>query len=518
MYVCPNCAGNIKYDIHEQMLHCAHCGFSSDPYEFSKEQDAEEQEEYEATIFTCPQCGGEILSEDTTAATFCSFCGAATVLDSRVCKEKRPAYIIPFKKTKDDCKKAYQKLMKRAIYAPKQLKDPENIQKFRGIYMPYGVYALHKEGEVSFRGIHSQRRFNYIYHTSYRLECDILEDFDNITYDLSSSFADDLSISIAPYDMQEKKEFTPSFLSGFYADTSDIDSDIYNVDARSLVLEEVTNKIVKNRKYRKYTIEQKNLMNAFNPSTVTSKLVLLPVWFLACRDGNRISYAVVNGQTGKAGADIPIDMKKILFGSLITTIPIFFILNIFFTFTPAKLLWIVILLAILFEGIIAKQIVNLDARDTGKNDKGFSAKFLGKRRSYKEDEEQMIKHTKKKTDDYIYLCIISSILFILTQNVIFIIFLMPIVFLGIVSFSKFTLKFFQVENKEKSILWVPCIGILGALMTIFLHPINDIFYYGTVVFCLITLICTMKDMIKLYNKMVTRKLPLFNKRGGDENA
>lgn len=57
----------------------------------------------------CPNCGGEILSTDNTAANFCSFCGASTILTSRVSKQQRPGYIIPFSKTKEDCKQAYKK-------------------------------------------------------------------------------------------------------------------------------------------------------------------------------------------------------------------------------------------------------------------------------------------------------------------------------------------------------------------------------------------------------------------------
>jgi predicted RNA-binding Zn-ribbon protein involved in translation (DUF1610 family) len=76
MYECPNCAGNLKFNIARQQLHCEYCDTQVDPYSFHKEKDAGEEPpgEYEATVFTCPQCGGEIVSEDTTAATFCSFC------------------------------------------------------------------------------------------------------------------------------------------------------------------------------------------------------------------------------------------------------------------------------------------------------------------------------------------------------------------------------------------------------------------------------------------------------------
>ena len=105
MYQCPNCGGRLFFDIQSQQLKCDHCSTQYDPYAISKENDAEESREYDVTVFKCPQCGGEILSTDNTAANFCSFCGASTILSSRVSKQLKPGYIIPFSKTKDDCKR-----------------------------------------------------------------------------------------------------------------------------------------------------------------------------------------------------------------------------------------------------------------------------------------------------------------------------------------------------------------------------------------------------------------------------
>ncbi|MBQ6454073.1 MAG: hypothetical protein IJJ14_06930 [Coriobacteriales bacterium] len=47
-------------------------------------------EDFDATLFTCPQCGAELISTDATAATFCSFCGSSVLLSQRVCKQKTP--------------------------------------------------------------------------------------------------------------------------------------------------------------------------------------------------------------------------------------------------------------------------------------------------------------------------------------------------------------------------------------------------------------------------------------------
>ena len=123
MYQCPNCGGRLIFDISSQSMLCEHCNTHYNPYKLGEGNSAEENKEYDVTVFKCPQCGGEIMSTDNTIADFCSFCGASTVLESRISKELRPGYIIPFSKTKQDCKNQYKKMMKRAWFAPKELKD-----------------------------------------------------------------------------------------------------------------------------------------------------------------------------------------------------------------------------------------------------------------------------------------------------------------------------------------------------------------------------------------------------------
>ena len=147
MYACPNCGGNLKFDIPSQQLACEYCHTQADPYSFEdKDEKNFANKDFEVTVFSCPQCGGEIVSTDNSAAEFCTFCGASTILHSRLRNEKRPNYIIPFKKTKEDCKKEYSALMKKAIFAPDALKDPKYIDGFRGIYMPYWAFMWRSRG------------------------------------------------------------------------------------------------------------------------------------------------------------------------------------------------------------------------------------------------------------------------------------------------------------------------------------------------------------------------------------
>lgn len=81
MYECPNCAGNLKFDIETQQMKCYNCSTLIDPYKLedgkgvaderkADEFDDEFNEEYEVTMFSCPQCGGKIYSMDTQTAGF----------------------------------------------------------------------------------------------------------------------------------------------------------------------------------------------------------------------------------------------------------------------------------------------------------------------------------------------------------------------------------------------------------------------------------------------------------------
>ena len=350
MYECPNCGGNLKFDIPSQLLKCAYCETTRDPYTVSKDQDAEENSVFDVTVFTCPQCGGEIMSTDTSAAEFCSFCGASTILQSRVSMENRPAHIIPFKQTKDACKKAYMARMKRAPFAPDELKDEKHIDGFRGIYMPYWSYDISQEGPVLLKGEKSYIRGDYSYTDYYDLSGQLDASYNHLSFDASSSFADNISEQIAPFDVRDKKDFTPSFLSGFYADTSDVDSDLYKNDAIDIANSTSYDNLRKVRAFAdlKLSMDKNNfsMTNTFHTYCNPPYRVMYPVWFMSYRKNDRVAYATVNGQTGKVAADLPVDLKKYMMGSVLLALPIFLLLNLFFTIRPKTVLMFAAFLSI----------------------------------------------------------------------------------------------------------------------------------------------------------------------------
>lgn len=532
MFQCPNCGGNLKFDIPSQQLACEYCQTHMDPYAFeNKTKDAIEEQDFEVTIFTCPQCGGEILSTDNAAAGFCSFCGASTILYSRISREKRPNYIIPFRKSKEDCKQAYADMMKRAIFAPKELKDPKYIDGFRGIYMPYWAFYITQQGGIALNGEKSHRTGDYIYTDHYSLTGDLDAYYKGLSYDASSSFDDNISEAIAPYDVKGMKAFTPAYLSGFYADTADVASSVYQPEAEMTAFDESIKQVENCPAFKPYTIN-KGAGNMHSPALLHTKTqaadqAMFPVWFMSYRNGDRIAYATVNGQTGKVVVDLPVDLKKYLLGSLILAIPLFILLNLFFTVIPSTLLTITAVIALAATIISTCEIGNIAKKESGDNDKGQLSKTNPQKLAQINAKIKPSAKTakSKKTGLSIAIIIYFVIIFGFTLipllmttvrfNILWIILLIGTIIVSVIGFSKID----RVPGKKGLVGMILALAgvAIGGVVTL-LHPVSDLFYYGASIISLAAVFFTVKGIMDQYNILSTRRLPQFDKQGGDDRA
>ena len=102
-YKCPNCGGELVFDPETQKYKCGYClsEFTDAEAEQANPKaaagtDAREEEFSEAVVYTCPNCGAELLTDGTTAATFCFYCHSPVVLSGRVSGKYLPDRILPF--------------------------------------------------------------------------------------------------------------------------------------------------------------------------------------------------------------------------------------------------------------------------------------------------------------------------------------------------------------------------------------------------------------------------------------
>ncbi len=365
MFKCPNCGGQIKFDVPLQKMKCEQCGSNFTPEEFkgnSKKDISEEfNDTYQGKGYRCKQCGATLLTFDDTAVTFCSYCGSQNVLEDKMIEHNNPDGIIPFKITKEQAVEAYKKRISGFFFAPNYLKSDMIIDKFRGIYMPYGVYNLKKQGKFTNVGEkYSHRRGDYVYYSKYHIKADANVSYSGISYDLVSKYYDNFSTAI-PFDVRDAVKFNPGYMAGFYADSFDVPKDKYTAVAKSIAEGDATKQLQKYKEYRKFGCSSPKI----DLLDTSVKIGMLPTYFMSSRDkqDKNIHYAVINGQTGKVAADLPVDFTKYALVSLLLSIVIFLIIIMFFTLTPGTVSVFSIIASIIALHITNKQLKAIKDRE-----------------------------------------------------------------------------------------------------------------------------------------------------------
>ena len=149
-FKCPNCGGELVFDPNTQNYSCPYCNS-----EFSQEQidtmqkgkqpsqeseaadSAKGQEQEEAAVYVCPNCGAEIVTDPTTAATECYYCQSPVVLSERVSGEYLPQEIIPFAIDRKKAGEIFLQNMKKKKFVPRGFFSAKQIEKISGVYFPY---------------------------------------------------------------------------------------------------------------------------------------------------------------------------------------------------------------------------------------------------------------------------------------------------------------------------------------------------------------------------------------------
>ena len=398
MIKCPGCGGEVEFKPGQKKVVCQYCGTKFDPEK--KVADVKHAKENNDTFtgktYSCTQCGATLMTFDETAITFCSYCGSQAMIEEKMIKQNNPDFIIPFEKTQEECIAAYKSKVNRALFAPKYMKDDVVIKKFRGIYMPYGIYKVGHNGKTTNKGSkYSHRSGDYIYYDDYTITADVNCDYDGISFDLVSKFYDKFSTSI-PYNYKLKKDFNPNYLTGFYADTKDVDESVYNDEACNIAKSDANSRLRKVGGFSKY--------GCSNPTVplevIDKKTGMFPVYFLAIRDKSEknVHYAVINGQTGKVALDLPIDFIKYIIGSILLAIICFLLIDNIIVLTPRKVALFSIIAGIVSLIISATQASSIKKRELHIDDKGYMSK--------QEDKKKKASGTFK----YLYKEIISIII------------------------------------------------------------------------------------------------------------
>ncbi len=329
-YKCPCCNAGLFFSGNAQKLTCEYCDNTFDldtvrAFNESQVQPQAEEVQWEESqpkawapdeqealhAFQCPSCGGEILSEITTAATFCPYCGNPTIMPSRLSGGIKPDAVIPFQKSKEDAKAAFLQLCKGKPLLPKEFTQEQQLEKLTGIYVPFWLYDCGADFRGSYKAtrIHrwSDANYNYTKTDHFLLKRDAEADFVGIPMDGSTKMDDTFMESIEPYDYSQLTDFDMAYLSGYLADKYDVPSEQGEERIRQRVDTAIHEELQSSLLGYHTAIPTSRQLQIKHSK---ARYVLLPVWMLNTRyRGNLYTFAM-NGQTGKMTGSFPICPKR----------------------------------------------------------------------------------------------------------------------------------------------------------------------------------------------------------------
>ena len=330
-YKCPNCGGALEFNSTLQKMKCPYCdsefemealkaydealAASQKPDQMDWDTDAGgEWKKGEADgmmVYVCQSCGGEIVGDETMAATSCPYCDNPIVVKGQFAGELKPDCIIPFKLDKEAAKRGLAEHMKDKRLAPSIFKAESHIDEIKGVYVPFWLFDADVDANITYKASKDKTWREGDYRCTETSYYSVVRsgqlNFDNVPVDGSKKMADDIIESIEPYDYSELVDFQTAYLAGYLADKYDVTAEECVERANERVKRSAENAFRDTvTGYSSVSVESSSIQMNHGKA----KYALCPVWLLNTTwEGQSYPFAM-NGQTGKFIGDLPMDKKK----------------------------------------------------------------------------------------------------------------------------------------------------------------------------------------------------------------
>ena len=326
-YKCPCCGGAIEFDSKAQKMKCPYCDTEFDVETISSYNNAINEEQQEdmrwehsaggqwssderdgLRVYVCNSCGGEVVGDDTLAATACPFCDNPVVMTGQFADKLKPDLVIPFKLDKKDAIAALKRHYSGKRFLPKVFKDENHISEVKGVYVPFWLFSADAKADARYKAtrtrVWSDSNYNYTETSHFSVHRSGSLGFDMIPVDGSTKMDDTLMESIEPYRYEDAVDFNTAYLAGYLADKYDVDADASIGRANERIKTSTAEALRSTVSGYSSVITENCNVRLQNGS---SKYALLPVWLLNTEwNGKKYTFAM-NGQTGKLVGDLPCD-------------------------------------------------------------------------------------------------------------------------------------------------------------------------------------------------------------------
>ena len=330
-YKCPCCDGAIEFSSREQRMQCPYCDTefemetleaydrelkeeSSDAMTWDTAAGGEwtEGEKEGLRVYVCQSCAGEIVTDETTGAASCPYCGNPVVMKEQFLGDLKPDFVIPFKLDKKAAMEALKRHYKGKLLLPKVFSQENHIQEIKGVYVPVWLFDTEAQANMRWKAtrVRSWSDSDYIYTETqhYSVTRGGTIAFDHVPVDGSTKMDDALMESIEPFDFSQAVDFRTAYLSGFLADRYDVGSEQSVARANDRIRTSTEQAFASTVGGYTTLIPVCNHVQLKNGR---AKYALYPVWLLNTTWKGKNYHFAMNGQTGRFVGDLPMDKSAL---------------------------------------------------------------------------------------------------------------------------------------------------------------------------------------------------------------
>ena len=329
-YKCPACTGPLHFASKSGLLECDYCGSKFEVSQIDEMYSDKVKEEAKTEVETnasseqikslsCPSCGAELICDETTVATHCPYCGNPTVIASQFKGGRMPDYVIPFKVDKNTAIQSLKNFYKKKIFLPKVFASQNHIEEIKGVYVPFWLFSGISNASVELEatrehtttsGDETIKKTEY-----YQLFREGSIPYWNVPVDASAKMDDKQMDSIEPFDFQEMKEYTSSYLPGYIAESFDVTPEECFERCKLRVANTTVSTIAQTAiGYDSVSVRKQDVIL----NNEKTSYVFIPVWLLTTKWNDSNFLFAMNGQTGKFVGKLPVDKGKVA-GFIVTT-------------------------------------------------------------------------------------------------------------------------------------------------------------------------------------------------------
>ncbi|MCR5305559.1 MAG: hypothetical protein K6E36_03560 [Oscillospiraceae bacterium] len=331
-YKCPNCAGKIEWNSTAQSMKCPYCDTEFDMetlqsydqalnevpegggemnWDESAGSEWQQGETEGMRVYRCESCGAQVVTDETTAASSCPYCGNPIIMASNFSGDLKPDFVIPFKLDKEAAKKALLQHMEGKRLLPRVFKSQNQLDEIKGVYVPVWLFDAEADANMRYKAqkvrTWQDRGYTYKETSFFTVTRSGMMQFERVPVDGSTKMDDTMMESLEPYDFAEAQAFRTAYLSGYLADKYDVSAEESIERANERIKRSTVQAFRETvRGYDSVTPEAENV----SLTGGKAKYALYPVWMLTTSwNGNQYHFAM-NGQTGKFVGNLPSDKGK----------------------------------------------------------------------------------------------------------------------------------------------------------------------------------------------------------------